>query len=218
MNTLEESILQFIQSYTQSKQPFEFFIKEGEIVHQPNLPKDLIDVRIPLSNELKYLYENFRIHGPVREDNHQLDGVDIDLGNNVLYLYAPDRLLKRQSGYRWIDKEGQYDEDPSWNPHWIVIADIDSNPIVVDSSLTNSPVFASYEGGELFSVSDSLARFFDALSVVLQVSHAFNGEIIDDETFEVKSEYVDQLEKRLEILLGKDHTDNLLDYLSIREK
>ncbi|WP_167397448.1 SMI1/KNR4 family protein [Lysinibacillus mangiferihumi] len=85
---------------------------------------------------------------------------------------------RRQEGFRWIGVEQE--ENPKWNPNWIVFADKDDDPIVVVTNRENTPVLASYETSELFPIADSFSDFLDSLSATLLIVHEnFEGEIMD---------------------------------------
>ncbi|MCS1384071.1 hypothetical protein NXZ75_17835 [Lysinibacillus sphaericus] len=213
MKQLEKSIFKFIEAlneYPKEDSPVE---KNGGVRYRSKLAKLDVDEKIYLSPELILFYQQCEIICNIRPDGYQLDCTDIDLGNSLLFLYAADKLVRRQEGFRWIGTEKR--EDPNWNPNWLVVADKDDDPIVVVTNQENSPVFASYETSALFPIADSFSVFLDALSVTLEIIHEkFKGEIMDEETFEIYDDFVEKLKSSLiSILKKEEYADNLIDYL-----
>lgn len=76
-------------------------------------------------------------------------------------------------------------------------------------------MLASYETSEVFYISDSLHRFFEAISVVLEVIYkSFSGEIMDLETFDIKNDFIAVLEEELiKVLNNEEHVSNFMNYL-----
>ncbi|MCI1694285.1 hypothetical protein [Aneurinibacillus aneurinilyticus] len=214
MEELKEFVVNFINNYSKYKVALDLFQKEAEIVYLLNKSIEEISSHIPLSPELEFFYSNFKISGPIRKDGYELKNVNIDIGNATIYLSEPANLYNRQLGFRWIGGP-PYKEDPRWNQSWVVIADKDDDPIIVDTSQRNSPVLASYETSEVFYISDSLHRFFEAISVVLEVIYKnFSGEIMDPETFDIKNDFIAVLEEELiKVLNNEEHVSNFMNYL-----
>ncbi|MGE7092255.1 SMI1/KNR4 family protein [Lysinibacillus sp. NPDC048646] len=214
MSSIERALKNFIQ--TTKKYPrVSPVIKTGELYYRSNLPDLEINKEIHLSPELEYFYKNCEIICDVRHDGYQLDGIGIDFGDINLYLYSPDNLERRQEGFRWIGIGKN--ENPNWDPNWLVFADKDDDPIVVATDQEDSPVLASYETSELFPIADSFSDFLDSLSVALVIVHEnFAGEIMDEETFEVYDDFIVMLKSSLiNILKKEEYVDNLINYLYI---
>jgi len=67
-------------------------------------------------------------------------------GRLLLMLFTLDDLETCQQGWRWIRKNGgPVIEDPTWNKHWIVIADRHGDAIVVDDSTAGGAGTFNYE-------------------------------------------------------------------------
>ncbi|CAM5364879.1 SMI1/KNR4 family protein OS=Lysinibacillus sphaericus OX=1421 GN=LS41612_13375 PE=4 SV=1 [Lysinibacillus sphaericus] len=213
MKQLEKSIFKFIEALNEYPKEDFPLKKTEESVIGSKLAKLDVDEKIYLSPELILFYQQCEIICNIRPDGYQLDCTDIDLGNSLLFLYAADKLVRRQEGFRWIGTEKK--ENPNWNPNWLVVADKDDDPIVVVTNQENSPVFASYETSALFPIADSFSVFLDALSVTLEIIHEkFKGEIMDEETFEIYDDFVEKLKSSLiSILKKEEYADNLIDYL-----
>ncbi|MGE7943581.1 hypothetical protein ACQKNB_15995 [Lysinibacillus xylanilyticus] len=216
MKQLENSVLKFIQAmnqYPKEESPLEKNEKNGEVLYRSELVKLQVDEKIYLSPELNFFYEHCEIIRYIRPDGYQLDCPFIDLGNNLLSLYSPDKLGRRQEGFRWIGAEKK--ENPNWDSNWLVVADKDDDPIVVVTNQENSPVMASYETSALFPIADSFSAFLDSLSVTLEIIHEkFKGEIMDEETFEVYDDFIVTLKSSLSKTLKKEeYAENFIDYL-----
>ncbi len=214
MSSVERALKRFIQ--TTKKFPRSSpVIKTGEFHYRSDLLTLEISKEIQLSPELEYFYKKCEIICDVRDDGYHLDGIGIDFGDIDLYLYSPDNLERRQEGFRWIGSEKN--ENPNWDPNWIVLADKDDDPIVVVTNQEGSPVLASYETSDLFPVADSFSDFLDSLSVILVLVHEkFEGEIMDEETFEFYDDFIVMLKSSLNNILKKEeYVENLIKYLYI---
>lgn len=215
MEQLKQAIMNLLQQYYTYRETPNFFRQKAEIVECLNDSVEDVHAQIPLSPELIYFYSHFKMNGPIRQDGHQLHRISIDIGNGNLYLSEPVHLYHRQLGFRWVGSSAPYEENPMWNASWVVIADKDDDPIIVDTSQRNSPVLASYDAREVFSIADSLAQFFAAIAVVLKVLHErFAGEIMDEETCEIEGEFLNVLtEELMKVLNNQEHVQYLIDYL-----
>ncbi|WP_334072025.1 hypothetical protein [Paenibacillus sp. A14] len=216
MQTLETSLSNFAEAFNKYNYTYGAS-QEGKLLHRSEAQSVNVDSRIPLSSELKFFYETYEMVGTVYKRGHQLDVLNIEIGGAPVYLYPLDLLAARQNGFRWIGRQEPFKENPKWNPSWVVIADKNDDPIIVDTAKKGSPVYASYEGGDEFPLCDSLATFFDALAIILETVNKFDGDVIDEETLEVKSDYVETLEPLLEEVIGPEYTKNMFEYLSYRE-
>lgn len=188
-------------------------VKKGGVRYRSESVKLEVDEKIHLSSELKYFYEHCEIICDVRHDGHELKTMGIDLGNAPLCLWPSKNLVLRQEGFRWIGVDRK--EDPNWNPFWLVIADINDDPIVVATDKEGSPVMASYEGGTLFPIANSFSDFLYYLSTTIElINEKYHGDIIDDESCELLEGFIDNLRERLTKINDSDElTDNFIDYL-----
>ncbi|CAM5714743.1 SMI1/KNR4 family protein OS=Lysinibacillus sphaericus OX=1421 GN=LS41612_13375 PE=4 SV=1 [Lysinibacillus sphaericus] len=114
MKQLEKSIFKFIEALNQYPKKTPPLKKTEESVIMPKLAKLDVDEKIYLSPELILFYQQCEIICNIRPDGYQLDCTDIDLGNSLLFLYAADKLVRRQEGFRWIGTEKK--ENPNWYP------------------------------------------------------------------------------------------------------
>lgn len=213
VNQLEKSVLHFIETMNKYPQIDSPVVKKGGVRYRSESVQLQVDEKIHLSPELKYFYEHCEIMCDVRHDGHELKSTGIDLGNALLCLWPSKNLVLRQDGFRWIGMDRK--EDPNWNPFWLVIADINDAPIVVVTDKEGSPVMASYEGGALFPIANSFSNFLDYLSTTIELIHEkYNGEIIDDESYELLEGFIDHLKERLAKINDSDELiDHFIDYL-----
>lgn len=210
---LENSILHFIEimnKYPQIESPV---VKKGGVRYRSGLAKLQIDEKIYLSPELKYFYEHCEIICDVRHDGHELKSMGIDIGNALLCLWSSKNLVLRQDGFRWIGTDRK--ENPNWNPFWLVIADINDDPIVVVTDKEGSPVMASYEGGALFPIANSFPDFLDYLSTTIElIQEKYNGEIINDESCDLLEGFIENLKEMLTKIKNSDELiENFINYL-----
>lgn len=72
-------------------------------------------------------------------------------------------------------------ESPTWNKHWIVIADLNGNAIVVDDS-TAGGVVTGHIGPYNVRIADDLASFFQVMAEAMTVEAiTFNYDVLNDE-------------------------------------
>lgn len=213
MKQLEYSILNFIETMNKYPQIESPVVKKGGVRYRSELVKLQVDEKIYLSPELKYFYEHCEIICDVRHNGHELKSMGIYLGNATLCLWPSKNLVLRQDGFRWIGMDRK--EDPNWNPFWLVIADINDDPIVVVTDKEDSPVMASYEGGALFPIANSFPDFLNYLSTTIElIQEKYNGEIIDDESCELLEGFIENLKEILTKINNSDELiENFIDYL-----
>lgn len=103
-------------------------------------------------------------------------------GELLLDLFTLDNVATAQHGWRWIRKHGgPVVEDPTWNKHWIVIADRNGDAIVVDDS-TASGVVSGHIGPRNFKIAENLASFFQVMAEAMTVeANTFNYEVLDED-------------------------------------
>jgi hypothetical protein len=210
---LEHSIVHFIETMKTYPQIDSPVVKNGGVHYRSEPIKLQVDEKIALSTELKTFYEHCEIICDVRHDGHELKSMGIDLGNAPLSLWPSQNLALRQDGFRWIGPDRK--ENPNWHPNWLVIADSNDNPIVVVTDKEGSPVMASYEGGALFPIADSFSDFLDYLSAAIElVQGKYNGEIINDESYELLEGFIENLKERLaNVNTSEELIENFIDYL-----
>lgn len=213
MKQLENSIFHFIETMNKYPPIESPVVKKGILRYRQESLKLHIDEKIHLSPELKYFYEHCEIICDVRHDGHELKSMGIDLGNAPLSLWSSKNLVLRQDGFRWIGMDRT--ENPNWNPCWLVIADMNDDPIVVVTDKESSPVMASYEGGALFPIADSLSDFLDYLSTTIElIQEEYNGEIIHEESCELLEGFTEHLkEKLVKINHTEEPVENFINYL-----
>ncbi|MGG3281093.1 hypothetical protein [Paenibacillus solani] len=72
-----------------------------------------------------------------------------------------------------------------------------------------------WEGGVLFPIANSFSDFLDYLSTTIELIHEkYNGEIIDDESYELLEGFIDHLKEMLTKINESDELiDHFIDYL-----
>lgn len=175
-----------------------------------------VDKRISLSPELQYFYSHYEMVDAQAEGTLKMKNAAVEIGDAaLLFFVAPEHLHRQQLGFRWVGMQEPYEESDSWSPNHVVIANVNDDPIIVDVEAPHSPVYAAFEGGEPKRVADSLADFFNALSILIEHARSLGGEVKDEETYETKPEYLTQVKPKLEEMLGEAHTKHLIEYLSL---
>ncbi|MEC0124482.1 hypothetical protein [Paenibacillus pabuli] len=182
---------------------------------QPCQPE--VDERIPLSPELQYLYSHYEMMDEQAKGTLKMKSAAVEIGDAALLSFvAPEHLHRQQLGYRWIGMSEPYQEAPSWKTNHVVIANFNDDPLIVDTAAPNSPVYAAFTGEEPQLIANSLSDFFNALAILIEAARAYSGELMDEETYETKPEYLEHVEPVLNELLGEEHTAHLFEYLSFR--
>lgn len=213
MKKIDDSILNFVQTMNKYPQEECPIVKNGGVRYRSEIAKLQVDEKIYLSPELKFFYEHCEIICDVRHDGHNLKCTSMDIGIGLFCLCSPENLVYRQQGFRWVGTDLK--ENPEWNPFWLVVADINDDPVVVVTDKEGSPVMASYESGALFPIANSFSDFLDYLSITLElVQKKYNGEIIDDDSCELLEGFIEDLKEVLSKINHNDElVENFIDYL-----
>ena len=183
---------------------------EDNVVGMFNQRDDLLEINKieePLSEELKYLYRNYDI--------------DIRFSYCNIGLCSFDFLPKLQKSYKYFSKDyGKTLElDNNWNKNWIVIADMNDDPIVADTGESGTPIYAAIEGVNYVKIAPSLEIFFKILTELLKTECEMNKiGPCEEENFE---EYVAFYEKEItpcflenvKNILDVEYLNNLQEFL-----
>ncbi|WP_258296637.1 hypothetical protein [Paenibacillus peoriae] len=215
MKQLSEALARFVQQQNLYNDAYGLFQNHDIQPRTENLT-DCWDRRIPVSPELEYLYSHYEMIDAKAAGTHKLKNAAVEIGDAaVLFFAAPEHLYRQQLGYRWITSGEFVQESSSWPPHHVVIANFNDDPVIVDTSAPDSPVYAAFEGGAAQQVADSLANFFTALSILIESACTFKGELKDEDTYETKAEYIEHVKPLLHPLLNENQTTYLMEYLSL---
>ncbi|MFS0871860.1 hypothetical protein [Paenibacillus xylanilyticus] len=216
MDKLDAALERFVEQQDLYNEAYGLFknhdLRPREQPHQPE-----VDIRIPLSPELLHLYTHYEMRDANAEGTLKMKNAAVEIGDAaLLFFVAPEHLHRQQHGFRWIGMHEPYEESPSWTTSHVVIANFNDDPLIVDTSAPNSPVYAAFEGGEPKRIADSLSNLFTALAILIEAARSYGGEVKDEETYETKPEYLEHVEPLLNDLLGEEHTEHLFEYLSLR--
>ena len=123
--------------------------------------------------------------GPVLHEYYgrlSMSGIPQVGGRLLMMLFTLDSLATAQHGWRWIRKNnGPVMDGPTWNKHWIVIADRNGDAIVVDDSST-AGVVTGHIGSFNVKIADDLASFFQVMAEAMRLEAiTFNYDVLDDE-------------------------------------
>ncbi|WP_311079201.1 hypothetical protein [Paenibacillus polymyxa] len=213
MKQLSEALTRFVHQQNLYNAAYGLFQDHDIQPRTENL--DCWDRRIPVSPELEYLYSHYEMIDAKAAGTHKLKNAAVEIGDAaVLFFAAPEHLYRQQLGYRWITSGELVRESSSWAPDHVVIATFNDDPVIVDTSEPDTPVYVAFEGGAPQQVADSLANFFTALSILIEGACTFKGELIDEDTYETKAAYIEHVKPLLHQLLGENQTMYLLNYLS----
>jgi len=102
-------------------------------------------------------------------------------------------------------------EQPTWNKHWIVIADRHGDAIVVDDS-TAGGVVIGHIGSYRVKIADDLASFFQAMAEAITLeAGTFNYEVYDDE-FNPFPEFLNAVSAIALRVLGSDGEAGFMEF------
>ncbi|SEM61868.1 hypothetical protein SAMN04488688_11627 [Paenibacillus sp. cl141a] len=216
MQKLEAALTRFIEQQDLYNRDFGLF-SDHEIRKRSEVRLPPVDDRITLSPELAYLYSHYEMMDAKAEGTHKMKNAAIEIGESaVIYFVSPEHLVRQQMGYRWISDKGETVESSNWPSHHVVVANVNDDPLIVDVQASGSPVYAAFEGGEPKLITNSLADCFHALSILIEGALLFQGETSDEETYETKPDFLAHVMPSLSDLLGSEHMNALLEYLSLR--
>jgi hypothetical protein len=123
-------------------------------------------------------------------------------GALLLGLFTLDQLEMALHGWRWVrHKGGPVTDNPTWDKHWIIIADRHGDAIFVDDSTSDGAVFGSIMQRN-FKIADDLGSFFQVMAEAILVEvNTFNYEVYDDELNPLPS-FLDEVSAIARRLLG----------------
>jgi len=160
-STLTETLENFREMVLNCKERVVgIFDKRQVLLEIPNIEE-------PFSEELKYLYQNY----------------DIDLRLNYcnIGLTCFEQLYEKRGmtySYKYIydRKTKKYELDKDWNKGWIVIADMNDDPIVADTGVVGTPIYAAIEAVDYKKIAPSLEIFFKVLTKLLKAEKENNKD------------------------------------------
>ncbi|AOM41327.1 hypothetical protein [Xenorhabdus hominickii] len=159
---------------------------------------------IKISKEISFLFENF----------FPID-IEIETGFAPIKLFNFDEIEEAQYGYCWIKNSDKITKNPNWPDNNLVFMDDigGGKPIIALLDTQDTPVYANYDSGRPFKISDSLADFFLSLSKLIEIVYGeFDIFEICDEDDELKTEFIEMITKEIEPLIGSDNFVNFFDY------
>ncbi|GEM_PF-1951954 len=178
----------------------------GTIEKKQN-PISLKNLPIKLSPELDFLYTNYDCNITIT-------------GNNIAFTEFHN-LIKRQEGFATYSIDGGKTQikNPNWTEGWIVIADMNDDPIAANTNIEETPILAAIEGVNYMEIAPSLSAFFQILTELLKSSQLHKENEPDaDENFEewitynqeiVQPNFLEQIRR----IVNDEHLQNLKDFL-----
>ncbi|WP_064792216.1 hypothetical protein [Shewanella woodyi] len=155
---------------------------------------------LPSTKTLKTFFEQY---GPKQ-------GTSVELGSSVLYFISLEELTKSQVGYRSYENGSPVQ---NWNQEYVVIGLYNDEPVIVNTRNEQTEVLVAYESGVPKMITNSLEEFFEAIYSVLSIQYStFNFEIMDEENFEYRAEFMDEIEASLKSILSSPHRKNFIDF------
>lgn len=133
----------------------------------------------------------------------------IDWSAESLTVYGAGSILERQKGYAQPGiKQGH-----GWLASWIVIGDVHSDPIIIDTKATSGAVFFARHGQgtwNLKPLAGSLQAFRDMLAIWCKYYYSrYKGSILDADC-EVTNAFRDEIRVALKPVLRPDELETFL--------
>ncbi|WDF49546.1 hypothetical protein PQ460_16220 [Paenibacillus sp. KACC 21273] len=198
MKSLEQALSQWVQTHHQYKVSGQYIpVSPDTLQHQwPDT--------IPSSPELDYYLSHY-----------EPSDVLVETGFAPIIFWSIDQLQQALIGYRWVGMSEPFTESDTWRADFVIIADDlgKGNPIIVATSEEGTPVYAGYDAGEPFLIAPTLADFFVAMSLLVEVVYGSFEifEITDDDSV-VLPAFEEQLKTAIEPILGAELFANFYDY------
>lgn len=198
MASLEQALSQWVDTHRTFNLDGHFARVDAQILKQ----KWLDD--IPSSPELEYYFSQYE---PV--------GVIVETGFAPIQFWQIHELQEALVGYRWVGMTDALTESDTWRSDFVIIADDmgKGNPIIAVTSEPGTPVYAGYDAGEPFMIANTLADFFVAIRLLIEIVYGQFEifEITDDDSV-VLPEFEKQLKHAIEPLLGAELYERFYDY------
>ncbi len=217
-STLQAAASAFVQQHQLYNEKYGLFEGNGIIAFAESTPFES-DERIPLSPELEYWYSHYEMIDPKKPGENPRKNAAVLIGDGILLFFAaPEDLYDLQLGRRWVGvgDPDQLQESENWRAEHVVIATFNDDPVIADTSTPGTPIYVAYDTGKPALAAASLADFFAVLAILIEAATELGGEIRDEDTDEVKPQYLEQIESKLDELLGEQAANELLLYLSLR--
>ncbi|TXU07869.1 hypothetical protein D4N07_03780 [Enterobacter hormaechei] len=147
---------------------------------------------LPRSTDVDYLYKNYNP-----------ENLKIETGFTPIKIHSVSELSKAQKGYEYLPD------------NYLVIGDDlgSGKPIIAVVDEGNTPVYASYDVIEPFTIASSLSGFIFSLAELIDLVYdQYDIFDIADDNDEVKNDFIDELRKRIVPLIGNENFDAFYDY------
>ncbi|MEZ6046036.1 MAG: hypothetical protein R3C11_10745 [Planctomycetaceae bacterium] len=128
-------------------------------------------------------------------------------------LWSPQELVQGQVGYRWTGEVGGV-LCKSWDPQWLVIGSNSADPIIADTSYSETPVLMAFHGTGTWNpkkIADSIPGFLYILAIWVELCKQNDDQIFDDEG-EVKSSLLNDYRLLLEPILSDECLNNFTSF------
>jgi hypothetical protein len=101
-----------------------------------------------------------------------------------------------------------------WPTDRVVIADdfAGGKPIIAITSELLTPIFANYDTGVPFQISDSLEQFFLALATLVDIIYGKFAIFEIEDHDGLRIDFVTSIEDKLKPLLGEENYQGFFDY------
>lgn len=147
---------------------------------------------LPRSTEVEFLYKNYNP-----------EKLKIETGFTPIKIHSVSELSKAQNGYEYLLKN-----------HLVIGDDLGGGkPIIAVVVEGDTPIYASYDVIEPFKIAGSLSGFIFSLAELIDLVYG-QYDIFDiaDDNDEVKSDFIDELRKRIAPLIGNEGFNAFYDY------
>lgn len=186
MNELIKSLENFIDVC----EKYSISFKSGKAAN--NIFSDQIKVELSKSQELELYFDKFNPSGE-----------KIETGFTPIKLFSAEQLDNAQIGYEGLPE------------NHIVFADDNGGgkPIMAIIDEAGTPVYANYDTGSPFKISNDLSVFISAITELVEIVYGDYSifDIADDEDV-IKDSFVSEMNARIKPILGDENFDRFFDY------
>ena len=161
----------------------------------PRVALEPVLQRLPLTPELLHWYES---GAP--------ETFRFDWGSEF-QLYDPRTLRDALLGYRWDERESELDGG-EWRPHWVMIGDWGSDPVIAHVDEPGTPVSMAIHGIGVWQpkrIAPDLGSFLNGMAVWLEVFFIrWKGEYQDEDCV-VLPEILDEFNREIRSVLPEEY-------------
>jgi hypothetical protein len=139
--------------------------------------------------------------------------LEVPLTGNDFLLYAPEKLISYQYGYRWNGLTDTREPLEAWSAEWVVIGDVSVDPIIAHTDKAGTPISGALHGAGEWKprlIAPNLVTFIQCVTVLVDTVERFSKEERFTDDLSLRPEVITFIRSHLEPLLSADLIDNFI--------